>query len=244
VIFGGLQKVSLLEYPGNICAVLFTQGCNFRCPFCHNPNLVDPARFGPTIPEDSILRFLENRRGKLDAVTISGGEPTLQSDLLSFTRLVKSMGYKIKLDTNGSLPEVVESLSQEQLIDYWAMDIKAPLNLYSTVCGMHVKEADIQRSMQLIRSSQKNWEFRTTYYNEVMNWNDILEIQTLLQPGDKYYIQQCVYDNTLVPHPDINHSRLDMLLHKNLSPAPTPAQTQIQTLKDNSRLQQIIVKMR
>jgi pyruvate formate lyase activating enzyme len=132
---GGLQKFSLLDYPGKISAVVFTQGCNFRCPYCHNPELVDPERFQECIPEDEIFAFLETRRGKLEAVTVTGGEPTIQNGLSSFVRRIKDMGFMVKLDTNGSRPEVLEELIRHKLIDYIAMDIKAPLEKYEAVTG-------------------------------------------------------------------------------------------------------------
>lgn len=138
---GGLQKFSLLDYPGKISAVVFTQGCNFRCPYCHNPELVDPARYQECLPEEEIFSFLETRRGKLEAVTVTGGEPTLQKSLAPFLRRIKDMGFLVKLDTNGSRPDVLEELLRQKLIDYIAMDIKAPLEKYEAVTGW--KEGNI-----------------------------------------------------------------------------------------------------
>jgi pyruvate formate lyase activating enzyme len=117
VIIGGFQRFSLLDYPGKLSAIVFTQGCNFRCPYCHNPDLVDPLRYQLTIPEEEILAFLKQRKGRLGAVTITGGEPTLQKALLPFIRKVKAMDYVIKLDTNGSKPEVLSELINLGLID-------------------------------------------------------------------------------------------------------------------------------
>ena len=115
---GGFQKFSLLDYPGQLAAIIFTQGCNFRCPYCHNPRLVDPQRYGKRISNSKIVEFLQKRLGRLDSVSITGGEPTLQKDLIPFIRMLKKMGYKIKLDTNGSHPEVIEKLVAEDLVDY------------------------------------------------------------------------------------------------------------------------------
>jgi pyruvate formate lyase activating enzyme len=244
MIIGGFQKFSLLEYPGQICAVIFTQGCNFRCPYCHNPGLVDPARFSETISEESIYHFLELRQGKLDAVTISGGEPTIQPDLIRFLLRIKSLGYKIKLDTNGSLPDVLEHLIEESLVDYWAMDVKAPLTLYSTISGCPVDDEQILRSMNLIRKCGKEWEFRTTYFNQVMNWNDVLDIQALLQPGDRYYLQQCKYENTLEPIVNPHHSHVEMLFNQELTINDKKSSHHYQSLKETGKLQQITVKMR
>ncbi|HEC86320.1 MAG TPA: anaerobic ribonucleoside-triphosphate reductase activating protein, partial [Thermoplasmatales archaeon] len=133
MIIGGFQRFSLIDYPGKICAIIFTQGCNFRCPYCHNPELVNPKLFQEPIDENDIFRFLEMRKGKLDAVEITGGEPTLQPDLIEFMRKIKAMGFLIKLDTNGTNPEVVEKIIKNKLVDYIAMDVKAPLEKYEKV---------------------------------------------------------------------------------------------------------------
>jgi len=151
---GGLQKISFIDYPGSIGAVVFVQGCNFRCPYCHNPELVDPERYGPLLNEGEVLAFLEKRRGKLDAVTLTGGEPTLQPDLVGFLRKVREMGYRIKLDTNGSQPEVLAALIREKLVDYLAMDIKGPREKYARIARVEVDLAAIGRSVELITESR------------------------------------------------------------------------------------------
>uniref|UniRef100_UPI001B7F98CB anaerobic ribonucleoside-triphosphate reductase activating protein n=1 Tax=Desulfovirgula thermocuniculi TaxID=348842 RepID=UPI001B7F98CB len=130
VVVGGLLKFSLSDYPGRPAAVVFTRGCNFRCPWCHNPGLVDPARYVPEVPLEGVLRFLERRCRLLDAVVVSGGELTLQPDLLDFLRELKRMGYATKLDTNGSRPGVLRRALGEGLVDCLAVDYKAPLRLY------------------------------------------------------------------------------------------------------------------
>jgi len=244
MIIGGFQKFSLLEYPGKIGAVIFTQGCNFRCPYCHNPNLVDPNRYEETISVESIMNFLEHRVGRLEAVTISGGEPTLQNDLPEFIERIRAMGYSIKLDTNGSKSEVVKYLTEQKMVDYWAMDIKAPLQLYSTICGCNVNEKEIIKSMELIRTSGKEWEFRTTYFNQVLNWNDILEIQPLLMPGDSYYLQQCNYEDTLANIKDPHQSDLEVLFNKDVVSKTKKNSHHYSILKEKSKIQQIIIKMR
>lgn len=194
---GGFQKFSLLDYPGKLAALVFTQGCNFRCPYCHNPQLVDPERYTEKISEDEVLEFLYSRKGKLTAVSISGGEPTLQVNLIPFMKRLKAMGYAIKLDTNGSRPEVLKEIIKQQLVDYWAMDIKAPLKLYKTLTRSDIDENSIARSMHKIRHSGKLFEFRTTFFELLFNWNDVRDIQDLLKPGDIYYLQQCKYNDTL-----------------------------------------------
>ncbi|HRR41920.1 MAG TPA: anaerobic ribonucleoside-triphosphate reductase activating protein, partial [Syntrophales bacterium] len=130
---GALQKFSLIEYPGKICAIVFTQGCNFRCPYCHNRELVDPEAYGPTITESDVFSFLEKRKKKLDAVTVTGGEPTLQPDIFSFLEKLKTMGYLTKVDSNGSHPEVLKKLIDSRLVDYIALDVKAPLARYREI---------------------------------------------------------------------------------------------------------------
>ncbi len=244
MIIGGFQKFSLLEYPGKIGAVIFTRGCNFRCPYCHNPELVDPSRYAEIITEESVLQFLKNRQGKLEAVTITGGEPALHPDLPDFISKLKDMDYAVKLDTNGSVPDMVETLTSEKLVDYWAMDIKAPLSLYSLVCGCLVDEKKIMRSMDLIRASGGEWEFRTTYFNQILNWNDILEIQPLLKPGDHYYLQQCNYDNTLDPLQNPHQTSMEMIFKQNVTTKSADKSYHYNLSGEAGKLQQIIIKMR
>ncbi|HHV37362.1 MAG TPA: anaerobic ribonucleoside-triphosphate reductase activating protein [Candidatus Cloacimonetes bacterium] len=197
MIVGGLQRFSLLDYPKEMSAIVFTQGCNFRCPYCHNPELVLPSQYREPIPEEEVLRFLKSRIGKLSAVVITGGEPTLQEGLCDFLRKVKELGFKIKLDTNGSRPEVLAKLIQARLIDYFAMDLKAPLNNYPAMCNAELNPSDILRSMELIRLSGVEYEFRTTVMPEILSSNSLEEIRSLLKAGDKYYLQPCSYSTTL-----------------------------------------------
>jgi pyruvate formate lyase activating enzyme len=244
LLIGGFQKFSLLEYPGKIGAVIFTRGCNFRCPYCHNPELVDPQRYSELISEESVLQFLANRKGKLESVTISGGEPTLQPDLIDFALKLKELGYCIKLDTNGSKPEVIKQLINEKVVNYWAMDIKAPLSLYSLVTGHPVCDKEILKSMDLIRNSGAEWEFRTTYFNQLLNWNDILEIQPLLKPGDRYYLQQCNYENTLEPIQNPHQTNLELLFSKDDKNRIRDNSHHYRLLNESGKLQQIIIRMR
>jgi len=194
---GGFQKFSLLDYPKKMAAILFTQGCNFRCPYCHNPSLVDPNRYQDTISEDEVLDFLYTRRGKLSALSITGGEPTIQEDLESFVGKVKKLGYLIKIDTNGSQPTVIKRLIDKGIVDYWAMDIKAPMHLYKLLTRSDIDSDLILESMELIRNSGVEYEFRTTLFEALFNWNDISAIRSILKPKDKFYLQQCRYADTL-----------------------------------------------
>lgn len=189
---GGLQKVSLMDYPGKISATVFTQGCNFRCPYCHNPELVDPERYQECLPEDEIFSYLEKRRGKLEAVTITGGEPTIQNDLLSFAQRVRAMGYLVKVDTNGSKPGALEELIRHKLPDYIAMDIKAPLAKYAAVTRAPVKGETIRQSIEIIKASGINCEFRTTVVKSQLEEADILAIGALIKNAPLYVLQRYV----------------------------------------------------
>ena len=194
---GGLQKFSLLDYPGELSAIIFTQGCNFRCPYRHNPELVDPVRYSPLLDTEWVLRFLYKRHKKLSAVVVTGGEPTLQEDLIPFLKLIKAMRYKIKLDTNGSHPDVLQEIGNLGLVDYWAMDIKAPIKLYKVITRADLESGIIEKSMDIIRQSGIDYEFRTTYFDLLLTSSDLASMQELLKPGDRFIIQQCRYENTL-----------------------------------------------
>ncbi len=194
---GGFQKVSLIDYPGKISAVVFTQGCNFRCPFCHNPELVDPERFANRILEPEILAFLEKRKGRLDAVVITGGEPTLQSELIPFTIHLKAMGYLIKLDTNGALPDVLENMLGRRLIDYLAMDIKAPLERYGEITKTNTDVERIRRSISLIMGSGVDYEFRTTAVRSLLGLQELEAIGRLIPGAKRFVLQKFVPTKTL-----------------------------------------------
>jgi pyruvate formate lyase activating enzyme len=196
---GGLQKFSLIDYPGRISAIVFTQGCNFRCPYCHNPELVDPVQYGPVLPEEEVISFLEKRRGKLDAVTLTGGEPTLQPDLDRFLQEIKKMGYLIKLDTNGSMPDALERLIHGGLVDYLAMDVKGPLQKYVQIAGTEVQTRKIRKSIALIANSGIDHEFRTTVVRSQLVNEDLIAIAGLLKKGRLHVLQTFVPVKTLCP---------------------------------------------
>jgi pyruvate formate lyase activating enzyme len=198
---GGLQKISLIDYPGRISAIVFTQGCNFRCPYCHNPELVDPAQYGPILSEEEVISFLEKRRGKLDAVTVTGGEPTLQPDLDRFLQEIKGMGYLTKIDTNGSNPDVLERLIRGRLVDYLAMDVKGPLKKYERIANVKVKTAKIRKSIELITASGIEHEFRTTVVRSQLDNEDLIATAELLKKG--LYVLQ-----SFVPAKSLDHEFL------------------------------------
>lgn len=186
----GLQKFSLIDFPGVIACVLFTQGCPLRCHFCHNPQLVDPGKFTPCYTEEAIFQFLAQRRGQLDGVVISGGEPTIQPDLLPFMRKIKELGYRVKLDTSGLFPEVIEQVLSEQLCDYIAMDIKAPLHAYEHVTGQKVSEKTLQTSIRCIMTSTVVYEFRSTLTKELHSFDAIIQMASAIQGARSYVLQQ------------------------------------------------------
>jgi pyruvate formate lyase activating enzyme len=189
MIIGGLQRISLIDYPGRIGATVFTQGCNFRCSYCHNPELVDPEQYGPETPEEEVWAFLEKRRNKLEAVIVTGGEPTLQKDLDYFLKKAKEMGYLTKVDTNGSNPEVLERLIRKNLVDYLAMDIKGPLERYGAIAAAKVDTARVSKSIDLILTSGIDHEFRTTVIRSQLSYTDLLSIAKRIKNARLYALQ-------------------------------------------------------
>ncbi len=186
---GGFQKFSLIDYPGKISAVIFVQGCNFRCPYCHNRELVLPEYFSFSVQEEEIIEFLENRKGKIEGVVITGGEPTIFPDLPDLLLKIKRLGYHIKLDTNGSNPQMIKLLIERKLVDYIAMDVKAPLEKYRDVTFSAVDIKKIQESINIIKDSSIQHEFRTTVVNGIHTYSDILKIYNLIKGSDRYVIQ-------------------------------------------------------
>lgn len=186
----GYQKTTLLDYPGHVAATIFTGGCNFRCPFCHNSDLVVNFTMSPCISQEEIFAFLKKRKNVLSGICITGGEPTLQADLAEFIENVRSFGYKIKLDTNGYRPEVISSLLEDNLLDYIAMDIKAGLSNYAKVSGIpNLDTSKIKESISIIENSGIDYEFRTTVVKELHSQEDFLEISEMLSSSSPYFIQ-------------------------------------------------------
>ena len=199
MVIGGFQRFSLIDYPGKICAIIFTQGCNFRCPYCHNPELVNARRPQHPIPEEDVFSFLKKRRNKLDAVVITGGEPILQVDLLEFLEKIKTMGYLIKLDTNGSDPRVIEKIIDRRLADYLAMDVKAPLEKYQEITNSNIDYDEIKQSIRLIMHSGIDYEFRTTIVKSQLSEENILEIGKLIRGAKLYVLQRFVPSKVIDP---------------------------------------------
>ncbi len=186
----GLNKTTLLDYPGRVAATIFTGNCNFRCPFCHNSELVLDPESQPEISTDEIMSFLKKRQGILDGVCITGGEPTLQSDLLDFIKEVKALGYPVKLDTNGYRPEVLREALEEGLLDFVAMDIKSGSSGYALASGCsNIDLAKIRESAKLIKDSGIDYEFRTTVVKGIHSREDLIEIGEWLGDVKAYFIQ-------------------------------------------------------
>jgi len=192
MLFGGLQKTTLVDYPGKVAATIFTAGCNFCCPYCHNPELVLPEliKKQPKITEKEILGFLKERQKLLEGICITGGEPTIQSDLIDFIKKVKDLGFLIKLDTNGSCPGVLNSLIEGQLIDYVAMDIKAPKEKYNIFVEDEKIIENIDRSVELLKKDKVDYEFRTTLAPNILEEQDILIIADWIKFAPRYFLQR------------------------------------------------------
>ena len=186
----GYRKTTLLDYPGHVAATVFTSGCNFRCPFCHNSDLVLNASSSNLIPEEELFNFLRKRKNVLSGICITGGEPTLQTDLIEFIKKIRLLDYKIKLDTNGYGPEIISDLLEQNLIDYIAMDIKSGLSNYSRVSGIsNINTDTILKSIIIIETSTIEYEFRTTVVKELHSKEDFHEISKMISPKSSYYIQ-------------------------------------------------------
>lgn len=195
----GLVKSSLIDYPGKVAAVVFTQGCNFHCGFCHNPDLI-PIDSEASIATDEVLAFLEKRKNILDGIVITGGEPMVQPDLSLFMKRLKDMGYLVKLDTNGSNPGALAKVISDGLVDYIAMDIKGPLENYENICG-HIDTAKISESIGIIMDSGLDYEFRTTVLPHYHALSDFHKVGELIKGAKCYTIQgfrpQITYDKKL-----------------------------------------------
>lgn len=199
MIIGGLEKLSLIDYPEHLAAIIFTQGCNFRCHFCYNPQLVlSHKEKGPALLESDLFLFLKNRLNKLEGVVITGGEPTLHADLPEFIREIKKLGYLVKLDSNGTNPKMLGSLIKAKLIDYIAMDLKAPLEKYSRTVGAEIDCDNIKKSVKIIMESGLPYEFRTTLVPGLIDSADITAMGKLIQGASKWYLQKFKSDTDLV----------------------------------------------
>lgn len=202
----GLNKLTLLDYPGHMACLIFTGACNYRCPFCHNASLVLNPNSQPAISEEEIFAFLQSRKGILEGVCISGGEPTLQADLPEFIRKIRTMGFHVKLDTNGSRPGILKALLEEGLLDYVSMDIKNALKKYLSTIGIpesvsgfnNLITDSVRQSAELLMQSSIPYEFRTTVVKELHNEEDLLSIGKWLNGANAYYLQSFRDSETLI----------------------------------------------
>ncbi|MDO8571955.1 MAG: anaerobic ribonucleoside-triphosphate reductase activating protein [bacterium] len=197
---GGFQKLSLVDYPGRPCSIIFTQGCVFTCGYCHNPELIPFTREG-RLSEEDVIGILEKQRTIVESVCITGGEPTLHKGLIPFLRRLKVLGFNIKLDTNGNNPSAIEVAVEDKLVDYIAMDIKAPWEKYMSVIGRGAEQKieRCRRTFSLIQESDIDHEFRTTIHSAHTE-NDFIEMCEYLSPGERYFIQDTQYIKTLDPN--------------------------------------------
>ena len=198
---GGLLKNSIIDYPGKLSCGIFLSGCNFDCPYCHNPDLVKgcgggSAEFDP----GTVFRFIENRKGFLDGVVISGGEPTLQEDLFDLCRRIKNMGFPVKLDTNGSRPRVIKRLVDERLVDYIAMDLKTDPRWYATYIKANCNASAILASIEIIMESAIPYEFRTTCVKPIVTPEVIENVSRLINGARLYALQR--FHKSRMLHPD------------------------------------------
>ena len=196
----GLNKTTLLDYPGRVACTVFTGACNFRCPFCQNADLVLNPMSQPLIPEEEVLRHVDKRKGIITGVCITGGEPTLNDGLADFIHKLKERGLFVKLDSNGYRPEVLKSLVNDGLVDYIAMDIKSSPRRYSEAAGVDVDVNKIRESVEFIMASGTDYEFRTTTVRELHDRETFREIGEFIKGADKYFLQGYV-DSERVIHP-------------------------------------------
>lgn len=192
MVLKGLQKTTLLDFPGKLACTVFTSGCNFRCPFCHNASLVTRPSEVENISVENFFSYLEKRKGLLDGVCITGGEPMINKDIEDFIKSIKETGLLVKLDTNGSFPDRLEGLLDSGLVDYVAMDIKNSLSKYAHTAGVDPDfDTDcILRSINIIMNKAKEYEFRTTVVRELHDKEDILSIAQMLIGTNKYFLQK------------------------------------------------------
>lgn len=199
MLVNGFQKLTLLDFPERVACIVFTAGCNFRCPFCHNASLVTHIDGAAAVDMSEILSYLEKRRGLLDGVVITGGEPLLQSGLEEFIAQVRSFGYAVKLDTNGSFPERLEALVEKGLVDYVAMDIKNSPQKYAQTAGLpKLCLTPIERSVELLLKGKVAYEFRTTVTDELHDVSDIQDIAKWIAGASVYYLQNFVNSGDII----------------------------------------------
>jgi pyruvate formate lyase activating enzyme len=198
---GGLQKLTLIDYPGRIAATVFLTGCNFHCPWCYSRELVisEEIEKQPKIPEKDFFNFLKERRELLEGIVLCGGEPTINKELPSFAKKIKKLGFLVKLDTNGSNPKMIKELIDKKLIDYVAMDVKLTKEKYPEIFAKKVKIRDIETSINLLKEDKVDYEFRTTVVPTIHTKENILKIAHWIKPAKKYFLQNFRAEKTIDP---------------------------------------------
>ena len=222
MFIGGYQKLTLIDFPGRLAATVFTVGCNFRCPFCHNPELVSNIKQIANGLEKDFFEFLKKRKDKIEGVCITGGEPTLQPDLMEFIKKIKTLGFLVKLDTNGARPDVLKKIIEQKLVDYIAMDIKNQPKKYDATTGVKGDIARIKLSVELITRGKIPYEFRTTVVPGLHNEKDFLEIAKWIGGAQNYYLQeyreQTILDKKLkqkTKNKEIDLEKIKKMVEKN-----------------------------
>lgn len=196
---GGIQRLTLLDYPGKVACTVFTVGCNLRCPFCHNASLVTHTQDAESYSVKELMEYLQKRKGMLDGVCISGGEPLLQGDIEDVIRDIKALGYSVKLDTNGTFPEKLEQLINKGLIDYVAMDVKNCEEKYAVTAGLDsIDISKIKKSISILMEGKVDFEFRTTVVNELHTPSDIKKLAGMISGAEKYFIQPFLHSPDLI----------------------------------------------
>lgn len=201
MLIGGLQKLTLIDYPGKSACTVFSLGCNFYCPFCYSSELVLPEKIKkqPKISQQYFFQFLKKRKGLLEGVVICGGEPTLHKDLPNFIRKIKKLGFAVKLDTNGSNPKMLGKLIGSNLLDYVAMDIKTPKEKYKEIIGPKIDIKNIEESIKILKENKIDYEFRTTVVPTLHTKEDIIKIVNWISPAKKYFLQNFRPEKTIDP---------------------------------------------
>lgn len=193
----GIQKVTLLDFPGYVACTIFLGGCNFDCPYCHNSSLIRSNKAAEIITKEELYEYLKRRKGILDGIAITGGEPLIHSEIIDLIKNIKALGYKVKLDTNGSKPETLKYLISEGLIDYVAMDIKNTLKKYPLTIGCLTDLSKIEESIKLLINSNIEYEFRTTIVKEYHEPNDFHKIGEMIKGAKRYFLQSYKYQDSV-----------------------------------------------
>ena len=213
MIIDGFERLTLLDYPGHIACMIFTRGCNFRCPYCQNSSLIRYKKEPGNYTEEEILEFLKMRKGKLEGIVISGGEPTIQKGLIDFIKKVKEIGFKVKLDTNGSNPKILKELIKNKLVDYVAMDIKNDFTNYGEITGIANLPVDrLKESIKILEEGKVEYEFRTTVIKDFHTIERLKNIVGFIKKESNYFLQQFIISEN-VPNKKLTYYTEEELIN-------------------------------